>query len=1187
MNKGKIMRKLLGQPVSTRNEPVDSNTPVSPQPRPGASPNIIFKTGTPVACLDRSPDSQRVVIAGQKIFKTLRLDGSTITEDVDLRSIISSYATAHDPSAATADLLNIRAVKWSHQALDTTIITACGNGRITLYDLNRIGEGLEYVRIHEHARQVHKLDINRFKGNWLLSASQDGTIKSFDLRTPVMGRNGPTFRPWHTYKCNADAVRDVKWSPTDGMEFACSTDAGVVQKWDVRKPTAPILKITAHQYACHAIDWHPDGDHLISGGIDQHCHVWNVSKTAERGQKPRYSFTTPAPVSAISWRPANKGRAAQVAVSYDDSRPSHIAAVHLWDLARPGMPYKEIERWDSSPTGILWTPRGLLWSADREGNFTQTEVASVPPLIDSRSLSTFAFSPTGDVLMLLDERPPPPRPRPSVHSPDSATNYHTANKSQLAGSRSDSEDDGVGSFLGPRQWKKKRHKEQTPLMSTTPPNHTGMVDSSAMNLDDAVNITGLFKPRQTMAIGQAPSIAKKFTYQYFSNRYLRHMIKMSAMQTDIYVPAPLQERVASTVEYFARTAEGVSHYRLAQTWRLLGYTICLLLSRRASYHRQSRLAMGKSLTTLEAPKDSKESPSPSPTPTPRNQGEETPRRFPRVSSPFESPLHPATKTFVNGESESTSNVATPLVRPVRDPVVHEARRSMYEPLPIEDDVFSLPEAVHSNGSEPITVGSGSQASDQTTSSMEGYDFYGMESFTPAIDFVAPPKRVPLRLEYSENSEIAKRMQPKRHDSGESFTMFSTSGDSQPGKFMNSSDSDGQGRNDSFSLRERVSTWENSYSMQADHRASIDSGAPTMSTDSSGENYAPSSFHAHRSSPKDAPRTAPTPPIFRIQEASFRSTAKNQRAPGDVEESISPWSASPSIDPNIIESDFLPWPNDPEFLMSPLDPTTLVQRSITFEAQTGALNASAMILLFRPLLPDGAIDDIQASAILAQYHSRLQNMRLFTEASMLRNLCVPKYPNVFAMAQEQVNVGYFCTDCRKPLENDPTIPGSHWRCPRCQHSINGCVVCLQRHTDDLDFEDANPIDNVLWWHCPGCGHGGHTMCMAAWHEGAGDEDGTTHSGGSCPLEGCLHPCLPGSWRDTRAEEKKAAKQKELDLMVRENARQASNRGGRGVRRDAREVAQSKAVEGVRVALGISGLERKKSVKIITPGEAGPA
>jgi len=68
----------------------------------------------------------------------------------------------------------------------------------------------------------------------------------------------------------------------------------------------------------------------------------------------------------------------------------------------------------------------------------------------------------------------------------------------------------------------------------------------------------------------------------------------------------------------------------------------------------------------------------------------------------------------------------------------------------------------------------------------------------------------------------------------------------------------------------------------------------------------------------------------------------------------------------------------------------------------------------------------------------------------------------------------------------------------------------------------------------------------------------------------------------AEEKNLAKQKELDLLVRENARQTSDRG-RGVRRDAREVNQSKAVEGVRVALGVGGLERKKSVKVVAPGE----
>lgn len=91
-----------------------------------------------------------------------------------------------------------------------------------------------------------------------------------------------------------------------------------------------------------------------------------------------------------------------------------------------------------------------------------------------------------------------------------------------------------------------------------------------------------------------------------------------------------------------------------------------------------------------------------------------------------------------------------------------------------------------------------------------------------------------------------------------------------------------------------------------------------------------------------------------------------------------------------------------------------------------------------------------------------------------------------------------------------------------------------------------------------------------------------------MEGCIHPCLPGEWRKRRAEEKQAAKAKEMELLIRENARQASGRAGRnGVKRDAREVGQSKAVEGVRIALNMgtshSSLERKKSVKVVAPGE----
>jgi len=1175
------MRKLLGQHTATTNETVDTN-PNSPQLRPSASQNTVFKTRASIACLDRSPDRLRAVIAGQKVFKILKVDGSTITEDVDLRAIISSYAASHDSSAATADQLNIRAVKWSYDTLDTTIITACGNGRIALYDLNRAEEGLEYARIQEHARQVHKLAINPFRCNWLLSASQDGTVKAFDIRAPFMGRNGPTFRTWHTFKCNADAVRDVKWSPTDGMEFACSTDAGVVQKWDMRKPSAPILKITAHQSACFSISWHPDGNHLVSGGMDQHCHVWNVSKTAERGQKPRYSFTTPAPVSTVSWRPAcwsataNGYRSAQVSVVYDDTKQSQTPVVHLWDLARPGLPFKEVEQWDSSPTGILWNnSRDILWSVDKEGHFTQTDVAFVPQLIERRSLSTFAFSPAGDVLMLLEERQAPRRPRPPLNSPEVSPSYqHGSNVPLLSVSRSDSEEDVVGSFLGPRKAKKKRRREPSQLLSTTPPNSNGMVDSKVMSLDESVMVTGPYKAQQTMAIGHAPSTAKRATYKYFTNQYLARMDGLYSSKTS--ETSSIHERIEATMEHFAQTAESVAHYRLAQTWRLLAYTIGLLLLRRAEFHRTSRLKVKRPISKSSALTPIKSSPSA----TPRIAGEETPR-FPRATSPFESPLNHAAKSLRSEEIESTSNVATPLVRPVHDSAIHEPRKSM-PTSHIEDDVLHLSDAAHSPGSRPhpIPVAPRSYSSDQTASSVEGYDFYGMESFSPSIEYAAPPKKQPLRLDYSETSEVTKRMQPKRHDSGESFAMFSTSGESQSGKYMGSYGSDDPESTHPSSLRDRVSMWENSFSSKPHHRASIDSDLHTMSTDSSEENRNPSSFEAHRATQKSVPQRTPKPPVFRLQEASFRSAVDNRQYVPNQEGSVSPRSASTSNEPHIIESDYLPWKDDPDFVFSPMDPATLVQRAITFETQTGALNASAMILLLGPLLPTGAMDNIQASAILAQYHARLKSMQLFTEAAMLRKLCVPAYPNVFAMAQENVNTGYFCTDCHKPLDNDPTLPDSQWQCPRCKQAIQECAICRQRDADSISYSE-DQVQSVLWWYCPGCGHGGHTVCMAEWH---GGKDGLMLSDGCCPLEGCLHPCLPGPWRGYRNEQKKAAKQRELDLMVKENSRHGNVRG-RGVKPDVREVNQSKAVEGVRVALGTAGLEKMKSVKIVTPKEQG--
>lgn len=187
----------------------------------------------------------------------------------------------------------------------------------------------------------------------LLSGNQDGIVRCFDLRQPTQTRTGATFRSIR-YN-NADGVHHVQWSPRVGFSFACSTEQGSVLKWDMRTSDRPVLRITAHEKVCTAMAWHPDGIHLVSAGLDSKCHVWDMSKQDNR-QKPKWTLSTPAPAGTLAWRPGQRSataqgkRASQLAMSYDESSQKRygINVVHIWDLARPTMPYKEIQRFDTS-----------------------------------------------------------------------------------------------------------------------------------------------------------------------------------------------------------------------------------------------------------------------------------------------------------------------------------------------------------------------------------------------------------------------------------------------------------------------------------------------------------------------------------------------------------------------------------------------------------------------------------------------------------------------------------------------------------------------------------------------------------------------------------------------------------------------------------------------------------------------
>ncbi|KAK7756947.1 SEA (Seh1-associated) complex subunit [Diatrype stigma] len=1164
------MRSLFGRSAndaSANESNLDAaGFPNPPNYRPIASQNVVYHAGSncPITCIDKSSDGQIAILGGRHILKTVHFDGLHIKEGIDVHSLIKNQSST---KCSSSEQLSIKDVKLApDHATDPRLFTACASGKIFTYDVSRLGStsaGLEYIQTREDLRQVNKLDFNPYKATWLLSGGQDGVVRLLDVRAPVPGRYGPTFPTRQAFRTNADGIRDLRWSPKDGFTFACATESGIIMKWDARKYQAPVLKINAHdpQKGASSISWHPDGEHLISGGFDSKCHVWDLSSKAEKRQKPKWTINAPAPVTVVSWRPglwsatAQGRRAAQVAVSYDNSgnQKYGISSVHIWDLARPTMPYKEIDMFETCPNALLWHDQDLLWTADEDGLFAQCDVAFAPKVIDRQPPSSLDFSARGDVLMFLEERPVPTRPRPHVAHEKLPTSYGSSPSGKMLSiSRSDSEEDVLGSFLGPKRRPSKKRlagSRSSHALSTTPPSGSGTEDH-VIPLEQAIKLTGPFKPQQIMAVGRVPAAPKMYIYEYLSSRYLEIIMRELPCSQG---SESLSHRVASIMEQYARAAEDVSQFRLAQTWRILSYTTSLLLTRRSQFHLEKRLTRGdnkKSPMTMDHQVAGTTSERRDMSPYLRVTGDETPRKPSSISSA--EGLQVSGKSLLTEEIDSESNVPTPLARPIHDSGMHGFFPEHKLLTPVQEiGSFNLSSTIQSDGSSsprkrldstPISI----MSRDSQVSSTEGYDFFdveAVETLPRAID--VPQKKEPLSLDYIGGDKFDQRKSMNRHDSEESFgQMFSLSDGSRQASLLTSS-SGGSGhqtfqrsplsRNNSDIKEEEYESRIRGHQIGASfERARYPQSLKRQESDGLGDDYMTSQA------------TTDTFDIERSQVLHGRSPVRLEvtSPPSPVKVTpMRPTDQQPEEHPSptITETDYLPWLDDPQYpypLLSdtnpkrippPVDPYGAISKALEYEARHSALNASAIILLLKPLVPDSIIDTHQAVAILRQHHNRLMGLKLFVEAALLRNLCVRGWPDgmdfwgdnytsVFTPAQERqrVSVALSCARCQKPREVDHAAaargetPGV-WKCENCRVSVAPCAVCGHRDMPSSLLPPAPvPIDEALfanakanaannsngssrssdgasddlilatWWYCPGCSHGGHATCLEGWH-----------------------------------------------------------------------------------------------------------
>ena len=1099
------------------------------------------------------------------------MDGANCVEDSNLRADITAYAAAHNSSkdalaAKHKDQLAATDVKWSHGRFDSTIATAAANGRIAIYDINRAG--VELARLHEHTRQVHKVAFNPHQGALLLSGSQDSTIRMWDMRDLAGARSVMTCRSIKRFSGNNEGIRDLKWSPSDGVEFAAGTDNGVIQQWDFRKENAPILKMNAHDKTCHSIDWHPSGQYLATGGADKNVKIWNF-KSGDRRMKPSWQLRTPQAVLNVRWRPTSDvpGEGNQptqqstfLATSYDQRDPR----IHIWDLCRPHVIHQEIDRYDTPATDILWRSEDLLWSVGLAGVFTQTDLNFVPKSTERRNVNVLATAPNGQMLLFSA-----PRPR---HPPSFSAEAHFHSRRDTGGSSgekySSSHSATDGSLEEPSvltsSLKLRRQKSSVARGLNTPPSSHSNVTMTT--LEDIVKARSHYQLTQTAEYGHVLGVFDYEAFQYLAKHYQSpSTLKTQDAQCNVH------ECLLRMFEENSTIAAHTGQHRLAQSWQILGFVIHRELKERAERALQCRRTKPThpEIQTVSSPP---------------------------VERPSKQPLRevekPAEKSALTSNIESTSNMPTPLARPIQE---HSNIPSIAEDMldsakggsnrfldvstsgkqaPKLEEFKLLPEPANEFGSSPNSNVPGigylegyeqGRTTSPTMPTFSDMDEQMLERRAAIANYRAKPRQV-LRLDDPFGMQRNLTVMPRldRHDSNESFQMFSASSDSDKnsmslaGSFGESLKSEGsdpiQGE------------WATSLLRTEQRQDGLrDNEGPNNSVGDARVYNGSASHEDKESLTNNEPIVILPQPLEEIHRPATLIPPKvhlrglqSQNAEIDQSDEQQTRYIPPDFDPPSIA------PNN----ATRYSATALIPELISYHLNSlsDTQLPSFLILYLSPYFPT-LFHPPLTTTILFSYHQQLLSLRLFVEAADLRNNCYPHFPDIWERGiGNNKNTGWFCNTCNKAVKGDKP-----WFCERCKQPWGLCPIC-DSIDSPLPFPDPasqqtgtagqqhdteqQPRRSKLWAWCQDCGHGGHDSCLRLWFS---DPVG---SEGACPCVGCLHDCMPGIRRDERRKalgaEKQAAKVK-----------------AGGVKKDGWVVGESRAVERARGLVGSSGAGGKAS------------
>lgn len=461
-------------------------------------------------------DGDTVAVAGKNSLQVLNIGGSAVVHTEDL--LPRSYYTRNKKAIGT-----ILDVKAGYASYGKYVGASTTTGSILIFNCDAKNKLL--FKYSDQTRAVNTISFSQLDPHLLLSGSQDGSIKLWDMRSSAA-------KPQLSIQANSDAVRSIQFSPFHNKKFVAISDSGVILKWDIRLPSQFDKKFNAHSGPGLCIDWHPDFDYVVSAGRDKQVQVWNMNGET---RVPEYVIYSANPVSRVAWRPitSNTIAGSELAMSY----LNNDLTVQVYSLRRKYIPVYSIASHGAQVTGLTFKDDRYLLTCSKDKFFSKEDLALHPLTIDNIPLNSVTWAPNNDLVFVNQQKRPIEVDKETDHaqsfpnqavstSPNSTGNFASSQVSHESSPR------GMSRASSMRPAITRGHSQNSQ-------HHHSLLSTSAMN-PTAVPVT-------------LPIMKSEAALKYLA---------------DNYVFDHTEDLVTSCLKN-ASTAAEVGNHRDAQTWNVI------------------------------------------------------------------------------------------------------------------------------------------------------------------------------------------------------------------------------------------------------------------------------------------------------------------------------------------------------------------------------------------------------------------------------------------------------------------------------------------------------------------------------------------------------------------------------------------------------------------------------------------